>query len=271
MDIVHESGAGSRQKREQAFYDEFVQRHVGWVSFKSITSQKRWPWNPYWAIHDWTAAWLQRPDMRLLDFGCGPGECSLRFARQGYLVDGFDVSRGNITTARKLAAKYGLTERTRFSVQAAEHLAFPDEAFDVVAGVDILHHVNVDTAIRECLRVLKPGGHGIFLEPVEVPLFDRLRRSRLVTTFFPMTPSFDRHVTEDERKLSSGDLATIRGLAGAIDMDRYLLFARLDRFHPLGKWTHWSLLERLDQFVFGVLPPMKMFGGKVLLRFQKRP
>jgi SAM-dependent methyltransferase len=259
----------ARQRREREFYDQFVQRHCGWVSFKSVTSARRWPWNPYWAIHDWTARWLTRPDMRLLDFGCGPGEFSLRYARQGYRVAGFDISPGNIATALNLAAKYGLTDRTMFSVQAGERLAFPDASFDVIGGVDILHHVTIAPAIAECLRVLKPGGRAIFLEPIEVPVFDRLRRSRVGKTLFPMTVSLDRHVTEDERKLTPAELEHIRQATVGFEADRFLLLARLDRFHPLARWTHWSILERIDSALFTVAPPLRAFGGKVLIRFRK--
>jgi SAM-dependent methyltransferase len=171
--------------------------------------------------------------------------------------------------AERLAAKYDLADRAHFSVQAAERLQYPDGEFDVIAGVDILHHVNIENAIRECLRVLKPGGHAIFLEPVEAPAFDRLRHSALVVRFFPTSASLDRHVTEDERKLSRTDLATIRRVAPTLEIEPYLLLSRLDRFHGLNRWTRWSVLERLDQVIFSVLPPSRVLAGKALLRFTK--
>lgn len=45
----------------------------------------------------------------------------------------------------------------------AYHLPFPDEFFDVVTAMDFLDHVeDPDRVVRECARVLKPGGHFFF-------------------------------------------------------------------------------------------------------------
>ena len=104
-----------------------------------------------------------------------PRVTSVLFAKQGFDVHGFDISPQNVARATALAQRYGLSERAHFSVQAAEHLTYPNDCFDVVVGLDILHHVEIGTTIRECLRVLKPGGNAVFHEPVEAMVFDRLR------------------------------------------------------------------------------------------------
>jgi SAM-dependent methyltransferase len=81
------------------------------------------------------------------------------------------------SAGRALAARYGMSARTRFDVGVAEALDYPSSHVDIVVGIDILHHVEVASAAAECLRVLKPDGIAIFKEPVAVPLFDRFRNS----------------------------------------------------------------------------------------------
>ena len=54
----------------------------------------------------------------------------------------------------------------RFQVMNAEVLEFPDASFDLVFGVAILHHLDLDTACAEFLRVLRPSGTAVFLEPL---------------------------------------------------------------------------------------------------------
>ena len=131
-------------------------------------------------------------------------------------------------------------------MQAAEHLTYPNDCFDVVVGLDILHHVEIGTTIRECLRALKPGGNAVFHEPVEAMVFDRLRNSRFGRWLVPTTTSFDRHITADERKLSPADLSLIREIAPDLTLRPFLLFARLDHVVQYRRKLKWSPLERLD-------------------------
>lgn len=52
-----------------------------------------------------------------------------------------------------------------------ESLTFPDDYFDVVITSDVLEHVaNLDAAISEVKRVLKPGGYHVFTVPVDMQL-----------------------------------------------------------------------------------------------------
>ena len=48
-------------------------------------------------------------------------------------------------------------------VADAETLPYPDDTFDLVVGHAVLHHIpDLDQAMREILRVLKPGGRFVF-------------------------------------------------------------------------------------------------------------
>jgi len=169
-----------RQLRERKYYDHFVARRAVDVgSLAAVRGEERRPWNPYWFVTEMVRERFTASTQRLLDFGCGHGTYSVLFAHLGYRVTGFDVSPRNVEAARALAARYGMSERTRFDVGVAEALDYPSSHFDIVVGIDILHHVEVASAAAECLRVLKPEGIAVFKEPVAVPLFDRLRNTPL--------------------------------------------------------------------------------------------
>jgi len=264
-------GLTDRQRRELEFYEEFSERNApAEVNFDAITGEETRPWNSYWHMLEVVRRHFGSEGQRLLDFGCGKGEFSVMFARIGFEVTGFDLSPNNISIARQLAQKYELAGRTNFSVGVAEKLDYPDEHFDVVAGVDILHHVTIGPALAECARVLRPGGVAIFHEPTRVPVFDRLRETRLGRWVAPREVSLDRHITHDERKLTPADLELIKSSGFEFSAERFLLFSRLDRFVRKPNSKDPSFLEQADARFFKALPFLKRYGGVIVLVLRKR-
>jgi 2-polyprenyl-3-methyl-5-hydroxy-6-metoxy-1,4-benzoquinol methylase len=255
----------ARQQREQAYYDQYASRYKSNVQavFSPIEGHERRPWNPYWYLFGRVLD-AYRPGAKLLDFGCGWGENTVVFAKIGYEVQGFDIAEANLQAARRLADRYGLASRIQLSRQPAESLAFDDNTFDVVAGVDILHHVDIAGAIRECHRVLKPGGLAIFKEPVANLLFDTVRNLRPCKKWVPNSASFERHVTEDERKLNRGDLKTIRQPFTTVEMKRFRILSRLDVFFPRAT----RFFEKVDHCC-GALPGYGSLRGTVVLCLHK--
>ena len=258
----------ARQQRERDYYAEFAARHApDRVCFDAVESDRRRPWNSYWRQYGFLRDRYAKGARRLLDFGCGSGVPAVRCARIGYEVHGFDVCERNIAIAQRLAQQYELDDRTHFSVETAEQLSYPDGFFDVVSGFDILHHVEIGPAIREVRRVLKPGGVAIFREPIEVPAFDRLRNTRLVRWLAPNRKSFarERHITADERKLTAGDIATLRRHFPGMRAQRFALLARFAPFVPLRGTRYTTLLERIDRTLFLAAPLLRPLGGCVTL------
>ena len=68
---------------------------------------------------------------RVLDLGCGDGRLALGVAPFAATIDGLDPDEEGITTARRRARSAG-ARNARFAVGAAQHLPYPDGAFDVV-------------------------------------------------------------------------------------------------------------------------------------------
>src|SRR5687767_10520620 len=110
------------------------------------------------------------PYARALELGAGTGFFSLNLKLAGVLdeVHVTDLSPGMVEAAKANAERLGFTVEGR--VADAERIPYDDDTFDVVVGHAVLHHIpDVETAFREMLRVLKPGGRFVVAgEPTRV-------------------------------------------------------------------------------------------------------
>jgi len=94
-----------------------------------------------------------RPGERALDVGCGTGQFSLRLAEMGLRVDALDASPDMLAVAR---AK---SDAVAWREGSAEALPYDDGAFDLVLSVTAIEFMaDQDRALREMLRVVRPGG-----------------------------------------------------------------------------------------------------------------
>jgi ubiquinone/menaquinone biosynthesis C-methylase UbiE len=102
---------------------------------------------------------------KLLEIGCGTGEMSFLLAKKsGAHVRGIDICKPFIAQARK---KHQL-KNLRFEVMDFNNpLLLKGRRFDFVVGNGILHHLyhNLDSALLNIRRLLKPDGKIVFLEP----------------------------------------------------------------------------------------------------------
>jgi ubiquinone/menaquinone biosynthesis C-methylase UbiE len=125
-----------------------------------------------------TAGW---PYGRALELGCGTGFFLLNLKQAGVLTEGCvtDLSPGMVEVAQRNAEHLGFSIEGR--VADAESLPYPDGSFDLVVGHAVLHHIpDVELALREVLRVLRPGGRFVFAgEPTRYGDFVARRLSRL--------------------------------------------------------------------------------------------
>lgn len=265
-----------RQRREQQFFDDYwrKQPHPTQVNLDPVAGNEHRPWNSYWYVFDCARRRYEAGARELLDFGCGAGHNAVLFATLGYEVSGFDVSPGAIESAARLAADYHLSHHTHFSVQASEHLDYADGFFDVVVGIDILHHVEIVPSIAEALRVLKPGGVAYFKECVEVRPVDGLVNSPVMRFLFPelffqKEKYDDRSVcrTKDEKKLTDRDLHAVRELCPTTIEKRFYNLARLHRLFPIGDRS--SPLEKFDYWLANKIPALGKLGGWVVLQLEK--
>jgi ubiquinone/menaquinone biosynthesis C-methylase UbiE len=116
-----------------------------------------------------------------LEVGAGTGFFVLNLHQAGVLRQPHvtDISPGMVATAKRNAGKIGIDIAGQ--VADAEQLPFADASFDLVVGHAVLHHLpDVEQALREALRVLKPGGRFVFAgEPTRYGDVVARRLSRL--------------------------------------------------------------------------------------------
>ncbi len=95
---------------------------------------------------------------RILDIGCGPGMMAEYSIERDFEFFGIDISERMIS---ECISKFGHNNSTHFSVGKLQSLDFQDSFFDIVLCMGALEYVNkdeIEDALSEMIRVLKPGG-----------------------------------------------------------------------------------------------------------------
>jgi len=118
---------------------EFVSKLLNWSSVNSITDNQ---------------------SVKLLDVGCGIGGTSRFIGKHHpqWSITGISISPQQIRRATELAVSQN-TPNVKFECCDAMRMPFPDASFDVVWSCESAEHMpDKASFLRECFRVLKPGG-----------------------------------------------------------------------------------------------------------------
>jgi SAM-dependent methyltransferase len=179
------------------------------------------------------------------------GEESVYFAKLGARVTGIDISDVGIASLRRRAAFHKL-DITALEMRI-DPTSFPDASFDRVHGLGILHHVGIERGLAEVDRLLRPGGLGVFLEPV-----GNSKTVEAVKTFLMkharFLGDFD-HVTDHEHNLTWREVET------------YHLLYRLKRFFPDASL---DTIRRIDQGLLALAPRLRHYAGGVVIAVRKK-
>jgi ubiquinone/menaquinone biosynthesis methyltransferase len=102
--------------------------------------------------------------LRVVDLACGTGDIARLASAAGADVTGIDITPRMIERARQRTRESGL-RRTRFLVGDMTAIPLPDGCADVVTtGYGLRNVPDLDLAIAEIHRVLKPGGRLLSLD-----------------------------------------------------------------------------------------------------------
>ena len=179
---------------------------------------------------------------RGLDCGCGTGHYLARMARHGYEMSGIEYSDGMLAQARNNTADLGADLR----LGSITDLPFPDADFDFCYTLNVLHHLpgrdEQIEAIREMLRVTKPGGL-VFVQDFDA---DNPLVRVYMNVIFPLTSRIDDD--ETEIWVSCHDFRRVdwEG-AVVVDVERFTL---LPNFTPRAGFPVATALERGAERLF---------------------
>src|SRR5262249_4999746 len=102
-----------------------------------------------------------KPGMSVLELGCGTGYFTRELARSGAEVVAIDVSPELLEIARANCP----APNVQYQIENAYALSYEDAVFDSVVGSSVLRHLEIEEALRDIYRVLKPVGTIYFIEP----------------------------------------------------------------------------------------------------------
>jgi SAM-dependent methyltransferase len=191
--------------------------------------------------------------LRIVDFGCGSGANAVQLANRGAHVWGVDISEDLVRLAVRRMAVNGRAGGAQFIVGSAHDLPFPDASIDIVFGIAILHHLDLALASREVMRVLRPGGRGIFQEPVRNSAAVKFLRS-LIPYHAPDISPFERPLTEEEMRGFAAPFSAVR--LRAFGLPHVLLGQVL----PVVR-TQVDRLYRSDRALLRALPSLSHYAG----------
>jgi arsenite methyltransferase len=174
---------------------------------------------------------------RLLDVAAGIGTTAM-LAATGYdlQVDGVELSSANVGLATGAAAAQGLADLVRFHHGDAESLPLPDAGWDrVICECALCTFPDKATAVREMVRVLRPGGR-VGITDVTA---DRNGLPRELTTLAARVACIAdaRTVGEYRELLSEGGLAvlTVEHHGDALDRMIRHIGARLELLRMIAR------------------------------------
>jgi ubiquinone/menaquinone biosynthesis C-methylase UbiE len=98
----------------------------------------------------------------ILEIGCGGGQCSIAFAKQGAICTGLDLSIEQLKYAEKLATKKKV--KVNFLLKDIQTLkGIKSNSYDIVFSTFALQYIpNLNKCFKEVNRVLKKNGLFVF-------------------------------------------------------------------------------------------------------------
>lgn len=202
---------------------------------------------------------------RVLICSCGTGEEPVRAARAGAAeVHAFDISEVAVRKALELAAHNGVAVDAR--VMDFHALEYPDDHFDVIYGLAILHHVDCGRVGPEIHRCLKPGGVAFFSENSDRnPILRAVRRLMFGTPGQRQRHRFlffTRAGTSDEYPLRDEEIEAVAQAFGGeyrLTFPEFCFFQML-AYHAWRNDRFRRVMRALDRLTARVFPSARRYS-----------
>lgn len=130
------------------------------------------------------------PSGSMADLGCGPGDISIRMARQypGWSVTGLDAGPNMLKLARERLAEERLEERVAFRQSYLPDSSLPATAFDAVISNSLLHHLPRPQVLWQSIMNLARPGAAILIMDLMRPDSEE-EAQRLVEAYSAEAPA----------------------------------------------------------------------------------
>lgn len=261
----------ARQQRELDYHRDhaaaYADEALRPVADDIIVSSARRPWNAYWSMYDRLLA-ADLAGKAVLVLGCGFGDDAIRIARLGARVSACDLSPESLEIAGKRARRNGV--EIDFAAMPAEAMTYPDNTFDCIVFVDILHHVDIAATMAVVARVMKPGADVIGDELYTHSTFQRIRESRPVRgVLYPLMSRWiyngaTPYITQDEHKIDEHEFALVTARLTGVETDWFNIVE--GRLYP-SRMIWASRIERVVMRPFssiaGYMAGRVVFSGKL--------
>ena len=129
-----------------------------------------------------------RPSDRVLELGSARGDVTFFLARHAREVVGLDASDDALALAESVRAAQGIANVSFAKGDVADLSSFEDASFDAVAAIDLVEHVDDPTLaamLKECRRVLRPGGRLGLYTPDRAHYVERMKAHDFLLKQFP--------------------------------------------------------------------------------------
>ncbi len=198
---------------------------------------------------------------RIVDFGCGSGANTALLAHRGAHIWAIDISEDLLRLGQRRLALSGRFGEATFIAGSAHDLPFDDGSIDIVFGIAILHHLDLDLVAREVRRVLKPGGRAIFQEPV--------RNSKLIHFIRALIPYRAPDISPYERPLKDEELQRFAEKFTACRVKAFALpHVQVGQVLPVVK-RHWRALYAADRALLRLVPFLRRYASIRVIELTK--
>jgi SAM-dependent methyltransferase len=169
-----------------------------------------------------------------------------------------NISQAELDKSR-IAYTEKCTIRPVFNLMDAHKLAFRESTFDIVYGVAILHHLDLEVAVQEIQRVLKPGGRLAFVEPLGINPVSKIVRW--------LTPNAR---TRDEQPFRRRELKIVRKYFDCEIYPQELLSVPMGLISALffenpENWVTY-MAHRFDTTLLKLFPPIGLLCRQLLVK-----
>ncbi len=238
-----------RLEKEKAFHNEAFSKGIrkpldGYYSiFDEIRAEFRKRLEEYALAND------------IMECGCGVNSYAYKVAPLVKSLHGIDISDEAVRQSDVKASENNLNNCT-FTVMNAENLGFNAESFDLIFGVGIIHHLDLQVFYKEAARVLTNKGRILFMEPLGYNPF--------INLFRKLTPKMR---TPDEHPLLKKDILLITKYFKELKINYYHFFTLLAvpfrntwLFKPFLRF-----LKAADDFFFRYIPGFRYLAWYVII------